>query len=120
MLQEHPPSASSRTTSRLGRVLVALALFSSMLLGPASLAYANTGGTITLASAKVDAGQPVTVTYTAEKPMPLNWVGIYRKNDVPGVQYSSYWQYAPNASGTVTFTGVGEGDYVVYLLENDG
>ncbi|MDO5498333.1 MAG: metallophosphoesterase [Propionibacteriaceae bacterium] len=125
MTADHPAARPHRPIicpdrTRLGRVLVALVVFATMLLAPALPARANTGGTLTLESARVDAGQDVRVSYTADNPMPLNWVGIYRSNDVPGVQTSSYWQYAPAAAGTVTFTGVGEGDYVVYLLENDG
>jgi phospholipase C len=52
-----------------------------------------------------------------------NWVGIYEPGQTPGVQDSTSWQYAPGASGTLTFSSSsldGVGTYVAWLFYNNG
>ena len=52
-----------------------------------------------------------------------NWIGIYPAGVTPGSQSSLTWQYAPSASGSLTFATSalkGAGSYGVWLLANDG
>ncbi|NLT29748.1 MAG: hypothetical protein GXX86_04720, partial [Propionibacterium sp.] len=113
-------SVARHSLGRLTRVLLVLSLLATAALLAPTTAKAATGGTLTLNSTTFEVGEPVVIEYTAETPMALNWVGIYRPDDTPGSVGSSYWQYTPEASGTATFTDVAEGHWVAYLLENDG
>lgn len=50
-----------------------------------------------------------------------NWVGVYHPSDTPGKQASTTFQYAPDASGTVTLdtSQLGGGAWDVYYFYND-
>nr|WP_062336579.1 endonuclease/exonuclease/phosphatase family protein [Herbidospora sakaeratensis] len=84
-------------------------------------------GTLTLASATVNSGDPIRLGYTTSKPNNKNWVGLYRNpgNGPVGqtqVGPSLTWAYTPGSSGSATLptSGLSAGDYVVYYLFNDG
>ncbi|MBI3231359.1 MAG: DUF756 domain-containing protein [Burkholderiales bacterium] len=51
-----------------------------------------------------------------------NWIGIYRAGSTPGGVGSLLWQYAPLASGALTFdtTKLEVGDYDAYMLYQNG
>lgn len=75
-------------------------------------------------------GQAITVGFTNGPANPKDWIGVYRADQTPGGVGSTIWNYVDGtqsgttglASGSVTFAnGLGqEGEYQVYLLENDG
>ncbi|MGJ3509931.1 metallophosphoesterase family protein [Enemella sp. A6] len=113
-------SVAQHSLGRLTRVLLALALLATAALLAPSQARAATGGTLSMASTTIEKGAPVVIEYTAVKPLAKNWVGIYKPGQEPGSVNSTYWEYTPDASGTVTFPDVSEGRWVAHLLENDG
>ncbi|MGF1429528.1 alkaline phosphatase family protein [Kitasatospora sp. LaBMicrA B282] len=81
--------------------------------------------TLTTATPSVPDGSSVTFQYStpAGTTSSTNWIGIYPTGVTPGSQSSITWQYAPNASGSLTFdTGKlnGAGAYSVWYLYNDG
>lgn len=75
-------------------------------------------------------GQAITVGFTNGPANPKDWIGVYRADQTPGGVGATIWFYVDGtrsgatglASGSVTFAnGLGqEGEYQVYLLENDG
>ncbi len=75
-------------------------------------------------------GQAITVGFTNGPANPKDWIGVYRADQTPGGVGSTIWNYVDGtrsgatglASGSVSFaTGLAqEGEYQVYLLENDG
>ncbi|MEU7003634.1 PQQ-binding-like beta-propeller repeat protein [Nonomuraea sp. NPDC046570] len=86
-----------------------------------SAALAPTG-TLALTTVNPKAGQPVTFSYTTDKPGSLNWVGLYGPSDTPGPVASRTWVRAPLASGTVTLStaSLGEGAWSAHFMANDG
>lgn len=75
--------------------------------------------------ASYDVGQDIVVTYAQGPGNATDWIGIYPADAVPGETDSTLWSYVEAANpsqGAVTFTGgLGRsGDWVAYLLENDG
>ncbi|MBB2912148.1 hypothetical protein FHS43_003428 [Streptosporangium becharense] len=90
-------------------------------------ATAEADGTLSLASASVKVGEPITLTYSTPRPDPKNWIGLYTD---PGngpvnetyVGSSLKWVYIPKGSGTATLPtdGLEPGDYVAYALAKDG
>lgn len=71
----------------------------------------------------VDQGQSITFAYSTPptKLSAKNWIGIYAPSATPGDQASLTFQYAPDASGTLSFDthALGAGDYTVYYFYND-
>ncbi len=75
-------------------------------------------------------GQAITVGFTNGPANPKDWIGVYRADQPPGSVGATIWYYVDGtgnganglASGSVTFAkGLAqEGEYQVYLLENDG
>lgn len=51
---------------------------------------------------------------------PLDWIGIYKKGDTPGVESSTDWEYVNGASGSVTLQVSDQGEYFIALFANDG
>ncbi|MFD1934737.1 PQQ-binding-like beta-propeller repeat protein [Nonomuraea mangrovi] len=90
--------------------------------GATPSAGAAGGGTLAITTANPRAGQPVTFSYTTDKPGALNWVGLYAAGDKPGQVASRTWVRAPLASGTVTLStgALGEGAWSAHFLANDG
>ncbi|MCQ4080035.1 alkaline phosphatase family protein [Streptomyces sp. RB6PN25] len=96
---------------------------------PMNDAFAPSGaGTPTLTSntPAIANGGNVTFRYsvpTASQVSSTNWIGIYPAGVTPGQKSSLTWQYAPNASGALTFSTSklsGPGTYSVYYLADNG
>jgi hypothetical protein len=51
---------------------------------------------------------------------PLDWIGIYKKGDTPGVESSTDWEYVNGSSGSVTLQVSAPGEYFIALFANDG
>ena len=74
--------------------------------------------------------EAITVTFTNAPGNPKDWIGIYRAGQTPGGPASTLWRYLDGTTsgntgvtdGAVTFSSglAATGDYVAYLLENDG
>ena len=93
-------------------------------INDAFVAGVVTEPTLSLSSYSVTEGQNVVATYSTP-PGTLsstNWVGLYQAGQTPGVVASTTYQYAPNASGTLTFatSGLSPGDYSLFYLYNNG
>jgi phospholipase C len=69
-------------------------------------------------------GSPLAFSYNAPdgKIDPRNWVGLYASGRSPGNGAAALWSYAPNASGTVSFSTstLAVGDYNAWYLYQDG
>lgn len=70
-------------------------------------------------------GANITVTYSGGPGNVADWVGIYPAGVTPGDEDSTLWSYGPGpdyTQGSVTFDPglTTPGEWVVYLLENDG
>jgi acid phosphatase type 7 len=65
-------------------------------------------------------GEDIIVTYSNGPGNPTDWIGIYRKGDVPGQIASTDWEYVADVSGTVTFNMSQAGEYFIAFFENDG
>jgi hypothetical protein len=75
-------------------------------------------------------GEAITVTFTNTPGNPKDWIGIYRAGQTPGGPASTLWRYLDGTTsgntgvtdGALTFRSglAATGDYVAYLLENDG
>lgn len=78
------------------------------------------GSVITPAATELVQGRTLTVDYTTEVPDPTNWIGVYPAGSAPGSVPSTQWQYVTEAEGSVSFPGLGAGDWDVYLLAKDG
>ena len=79
-------------------------------------------GTLTETVASLAKGATITFSYTATPATPKNWIGIYEEGQTPGAEASTTYQYAPDASGTVTFStaSLTPGTWVAYLLYDTG
>ncbi|MDF1477502.1 hypothetical protein PYV02_00225 [Leifsonia sp. H3M29-4] len=77
---------------------------------------------ISLSADSVEHGTPFTVDYSTTPANALNWIGIYSVDQgEPGTSASLAWEYAPNATGSITFSDVlPVGRYRVEFLYNDG
>jgi len=63
----------------------------------------------------------ILVNYKDENYSDKDWIGIYKKEDIPGGGHESLeWHYALKDSSTVTFSDLPIGDYVAYLCCCDG
>ena len=75
-------------------------------------------------------GEPITVDFLVGPGNPLDWVGLYREDMVPGSVGSLVWFYVDGTttgsegieSGTLTFANgmTDEGEYKALFFENDG
>lgn len=70
-------------------------------------------------------GSTITFSYStpAATVSSSNWIGIYEPGQVPGQVGSTTFQYAPGASGTLTFSAAslnGVGNYIAFYLYNNG
>jgi phospholipase C len=105
-------------------------LVAALGLGPASPALAashssSSSSTLTESATSVPNGGNITFSYStpAATVSSTNWIGIYESGQTPGQVASTTWQYAPGASGTLTFSAanlVGVGSYTAYYLYNNG
>lgn len=65
--------------------------------------------------------ETIRVSYANAPGNAKDWIGIYKKGDVPGMNSSSQWAYiSGNSNGTVSFNIAESGEYFVALFENDG
>lgn len=122
---------ASRLRSRLLRAIGTLSVAAACLglAGPALAAAtqpsASSAPTLTASAFSVTNGGTVTFTYSTP-PGTLsstNWIGIYSAGQTPGQVSSTTWQYAPDASGSLTFSTTslnGVGSYDVYYLYDNG
>ncbi|WP_412540128.1 alkaline phosphatase family protein [Longispora sp. K20-0274] len=94
------------------------------LLAPAELgtAQAAAGNALSLNQSSYTPGQNVVATYSTTQVSSTNWVGIYQSTVTPGSSASLKWDWAPNASGTVSLStsSLSPGSYKAYLLANNG
>jgi phospholipase C len=86
---------------------------------------AASSSTLTESASSVPNGGTITFSYStpAATVSSTNWIGIYESGQTPGQVGSTTWQYAPGASGTLTFSTaslVGVGSYTAYYLYNNG
>lgn len=84
----------------------------------------STTGTPTLTLAKrvyAASSDPVVVTYANGTGNPKDWIGIYKKGQVPGPVASTKWGYVSGLNGQISFTGLTAGtEYFVAFFANDG
>lgn len=80
--------------------------------------------TLSLSSGIVVKGDNFAASYStpASTLSSTNWVGVYSVGQKPGQVASTIWQYAPSASGSVTFSSssLATGSYNVFYLYNNG
>ena len=116
-----PPRPSRRFLLRLGGAVLVAA---TLATGAAGAATASGKPTLTTSTPTVKSGADVTFNYSTPPSMlsSKNWVGIYEPGQVPGDVSSTTWQYAPDGSGSLTFStgGLAAGDYEAYYLYDDG
>ncbi len=85
----------------------------------------TTTPTLTQSPAQVPNGSTITFTYSAPAAdvNSENWIGIYEPGQTPGDVGSTTWNWAPDASGTLTFSTTslyGVGPYVAYFFYDNG
>lgn len=51
---------------------------------------------------------------------PLDWIGIYKEGETPGVEPSTDWEYVNGSSGSVSLLVSDPGEYFISLFVNDG
>jgi hypothetical protein len=112
--------------------LVAFLLTGALAVAPTALAAqvrqaasAPYQGTLTASAMSIPNGTSITFSYSVPSAgvTSTNWAGIYEPGQTPGQVRSTTWQYAPDASGTVTFSTSsldGVGNYVAYFLYDNG
>ncbi|MBU6951078.1 fibronectin type III domain-containing protein [Hahella sp. HN01] len=49
-----------------------------------------------------------------------DWVGVYKKGQIPGAVRATKWSYVDGPTGSLTFSGLADGEYFVGFFENDG
>ena len=86
------------------------------------VAEALTTGSYVKTSASVyPESNSIFVNYKDENFSATDWIGIYKKADIPGGGHESLvWEYAPGDSSTIEFGSLAKGDYMVYLCCCDG
>lgn len=83
---------------------------------------------LSLTSSSITSDGTLTVNWTGAAAGPTDWIGIYRVNEIPGVQNSLQWNYlngtrtagAGPTDGSMTFSGLPVGEYYAVMLLNDG
>jgi phospholipase C len=95
--------------------------------GPLVSDTAGTGSTPTLteSASKIPNGANITFTYSAPAAdvNSENWIGLYEPGQTPGDVGSTTWNWAPDSSGTLTFSTTslyGVGPYVAYFFYDNG
>ncbi len=83
-----------------------------------------------MGSRSYSVGQAIAVTFTNGPANAKDWIGVYPAGVTPGAQPSIIWNYVDGtqggttgvSAGTINFAGgiTTPGDYVAYLLLNDG
>jgi hypothetical protein len=65
-------------------------------------------------------GETIRIDYTGAKPVSTNWIGIYRVGLRPGLDGASVqWGYAPDASGTRSFSNLAKGyDFAAFMVND--
>ncbi|MCP5523024.1 MAG: hypothetical protein H7A46_15925 [Verrucomicrobiales bacterium] len=91
----------------------------------ASVPFQVVGPKISVDQDRYAPGQPIHVTFSGGPGNAADWLGVYAAGDAPGDVNATLWAYVPGpdyTQGAVTFDpGITTpGDWVVYLLENDG
>lgn len=109
------------------RWLTSLALAVAVMLTTMVPASAAPEGTLRLDSSTVNAGEPITVSYSTPSPNPTNWLGLYKDPgngpvDEKFVGPSLRWTYITDSSSTATLPteGLEPGNYIVFALAEDG
>ena len=130
----HDPAAR-RPRRRSPRKLIKLAFAASFAaalgLGVATPAIAaSTSGSATTSMltesvSSVPNGSTITFSYStpAATVNSTNWIGVYSAGQTPGQVGSITWQYAPEASGSLTFSSsslTGVGSYTAFYLYDNG
>ncbi len=87
---------------------------------PFNDAFTGSTSSVRPTASSVAAGAHLTVQYQTQSAASTNWIGIYPAGDLPGSVGSTTWQYAPNASGTLSFTAPSSGSYSLFYCANDG
>ncbi|UII32770.1 fibronectin type III domain-containing protein [Fulvivirga ulvae] len=63
----------------------------------------------------------IQVSYANAPGNAKDWIGIYKKGNIPGMNASTQWAYiGGNSNGTASFSIAESGEYFVTLFENDG
>lgn len=76
---------------------------------------------ITLAKTAYELSEPIDITYSNGPGLPTDWIGIYKKGDVPGPTPSTVWKYVPGPSGILTLSGLpAANEYFAAFFTNDG
>jgi len=66
-------------------------------------------------------GEDIRVDYDGGPGIATDWIGIYRKGDVPGSTASTTWSYVSGSSGFRTFTrDLAGGEWFAAFFTNDG
>jgi hypothetical protein len=79
-------------------------------------------------STSISSDGTLTVSWTGALAGSTDWIGLYRVGDIPGGPVSTQWNYLNGTrtpgpgpvDGSMQFSGLGEGDYFVAMLLNDG
>lgn len=127
----HPRSQRRRSATRIvAPAALVAALVASPLAASSAIAAPDAApdaavqaaaSTLTLDAVAYETGQPITATYATDVPDATNWVGIYPAGVTPGDQPSTLWDYAPDASGTLPFSGdLAAGEWTAWFLAQDG
>ena len=100
------------------------------LLAKAIFTVGDIGPTVQTDKSTYLPGEPITVDFLVGPGNPLDWVGLYREDMVPGSVGSLVWFYVDGTtassegieSGTLTFANgmTDEGAYKALFFENDG
>lgn len=75
--------------------------------------------TVRLNKASYAPDENVAITYANGVGNAKDWLGIYKKGDMPGTQYAAQWQYVSGKEGVLELKVSNEGEYFVALFEND-
>lgn len=65
-------------------------------------------------------GETISVTYQNGPGNPTDWIGLYKKGDVPGNVGSTVWSYVQGSAGSLNFSLSQVGEYFIAFFENDG
>jgi len=94
----------------------------------AAASVPNPAGTLTLLTQNPKQGDPLTFSYTTDRPNSINWVGLYDPAsggpfDEKYHSSSTVWKYVDGTSGTVTLPSTvlsDSTDIAAYFLFDDG
>jgi alkaline phosphatase D len=66
-------------------------------------------------------GQSMQFNYSGGTGATTDWIGIYKKGEIPGNISSTVWEYIPSTNGSITFEGnLDTGRYDIHLFCCDG